>query len=245
MESNYGETAREFKKFIEAFNHTSWRVRVIAVSYLPHYNRSIATALLDKALTDSHKAVRVAALEACATLAPSHPIAPIVAALSDTEWSVRATAAWVLGRFSQRAPLDRLLAILNDDDEDVIVRASALHALGSLGPRAPAAHIIATLDNPAWHLREVAALSLGNLPAKIAIKPLVQATHDSDPLVRAAAASSLRQMGEYAPRDVLLNLLNDEDANVSRTAVWVLGELSEACTSKEDCLYRAILDLQT
>lgn len=52
---------------------------------------------------------------------------------------------------------------------------------------------------------------------------LIEMLHDSNPLVREAAATSLGMMGEWAAGEAIMKLLHDPEESVRRTALFVLG----------------------
>ena len=109
----------------------------------------------------------------------------------EDNWYKRAAGVRTLGKLGEQAPLEPLLAALEDEHE--IVRATAVHAAGLLGERVPLEKIIASLQDPAWHVREVAALTLGELGERVPPEPLMSALNDVVAPVREAARYALQQ----------------------------------------------------
>ena len=120
-------------------------------------------------------------------------VRPLMAALSDPDWRVRAYAAWALDVVRDPRALEVLMIATKDNHWRV--RAHAVAALGELrgedGRRL--AHMIAALDDPAWQVRAAAADNLGNFgaAAEDALKRLVT---DSHMAVRGAAETSLARL---------------------------------------------------
>ena len=149
---------------------------------------------LVNALSSSEGPMRAAALQALGKQAEQGeqlPIAAVVAALHDPEWSVRAIAALTLRLGGERVPLEPLLDALGDEDESV--RAAAARALGAMGERVPLKALEDVLHDASWRVREAAVLALGELGQHVPVEALLLATRDSDEAVRDAGNIILRQ----------------------------------------------------
>ena len=148
-------------------------------------------------LADTDRLVRIAALQALGDAEDPLPIEPLLTALQNSEWSVRALAALMLRRAeAQQVPFTPLLEAQHDADE--AVRAAATRTLGGLGTRVPLKALEAALHDPAWVVREAAALSLGEIGSKAAVALLRTALHDADSTVREAAHLALQQAERQA-----------------------------------------------
>ena len=223
----YNESTRNvsLEEVIAALTHTDWQVRARAVHMLVPFGDAFPIELLKKALLDTHKAVRVAALEVCAILPQRIPVALVEACLSDPYWSVRAAAAYALGKFGCEAPVARLLTLLKDFEESSLVRSSALQAVGMLQGRDRHQRIIQALHDPAWHVREIAALLLGWLEEKRAISTLIEVFHsDPDSFVRSATIIALGQMKDERVEEILRDALQDTDLYVRDAAQKTLND---------------------
>jgi sugar lactone lactonase YvrE len=149
---------------------------------------------LVNALNSSEGSMRAAALQALGRRAEEGeqiPIAAVVSALRDPEWSVRAMAALTLRLGGDRVPVEPLLDALLDEDESV--RAAAARALGAMGERVPLQALEGALHDAAWRVREATVLALGELGKRVPVEVLLFATNDSDEAVREAAGIALRQ----------------------------------------------------
>src|SRR5438270_5969048 len=102
------ENASSWEQVSAGLFHSEWQVRVGAAKALIRFPEQVSIPVLMLALSDEHKAVRISALETCTVLSKRVPVVLVKAMLLDPEWSVRATAAWALGRFGDNAPLDDL-----------------------------------------------------------------------------------------------------------------------------------------
>ncbi len=142
------------------------------------------------ALKHEASAVRVAAVRALEQ-GETSSIEPLVAALHDPAWEVRAAAVWALGKLGEQAPLEALIGALADEDPSV--RAAALRTLGLLGDRVPLEPIIRALHDPAWQVREIAALTLGEHSEQAPLEALVTMLDDEHISVREAARMALEQ----------------------------------------------------
>ena len=108
--------------------------------------------------------------------------------------TVRARAAWALGRVGGPQAAVALAAATRDQARDV--RVQAVYALRS----AQAAGAVPTLGNlllndPDARVRRAAARVLGSLPGSEATSALTAATHDDDVMVRREVAGALRRRG--------------------------------------------------
>ena len=81
--------------------------------------------------------------------------------LHSSHWQVRLAAVHMLSKMESQAPLEPLLAALQD--EDASIRAAAIRGLSALGERVPVERLIEALHDPDWHVRETAVLMLGKL----------------------------------------------------------------------------------
>src|SRR5579863_5984017 len=225
-----------FAEIENLLSAAAWRTRAAAVRALARFEEKVTAPMLMTALQDTHKAVRVAALETCADLALRMPVKLVEYGLADEEWSVRAAAVWALAQFGDRAPRKRITAIADDTDEALLTRVWALHSLSVLGDSDAIHRFLDILNSHDSEdaLREIAAIALGTLgeaPSALTVQVVVTALQeDHDPFVRAAAAYALSSMGNL-PNDTLHILhsvaLFDKDTSVREAASWTLDTLAK------------------
>jgi len=153
---------------------------------------------------------------------PREIVAELVAALEDADTMVRTRAArglGALGETANQADIANALARhLNDpDDGAAAASASALMAIGSEGRK----QSIAALQSPDANVRLRAITPLDFRASSMLLHPIINALHDSDPRVRAAAAHSLWGFTDGEAVDALLAALNDPAAEESAAASLV------------------------
>ena len=122
----------------------------------------------------------------------------LVALLGHDDRRIRLEAQWELARRGAIAPLE---AVARDAAAPLLARVHAIQGLAQIGRRRPAtagggadiaATLVATLRDPAWQVRLVAARSLGESAGlAVAGEPLAALLADPHPHVRAAAALAL------------------------------------------------------
>ena len=189
-------------------------------------------------LTDKDPQVRAGALrllDECedVKLVPVH----LDLLTNDPDPQVRARAATVLGLFVNLGELEKipaktyhqiedgLLAKAGSDDGSA-VRRSALEALG-YSSRAEVTTLIKSAfqrEDPDW--RVSALLAMGLSADEAWEEQVLSRIIDDNPQVQLAAVQSAGLLGLSAARNILLNLLEDnEDDEVAAAAIWSLSQI--------------------
>jgi beta-lactamase regulating signal transducer with metallopeptidase domain len=125
-------------------------------------------------------------------------IESLVAALNDTNKSVRRNAAWAIGEIRDGDKIDRgaalevLIALLKDDD--ALVRRAAAFALSEIKDSRATQPLISALDDEDARVREMAANALGEMKASRAVQVLEGKTNDPDDRVRNMARWALDEI---------------------------------------------------
>ena len=122
-------------------------------------------------------------------------VAPLIQALRDDDWRVRAYAAWALHATADSRALKALLAAGNDDHWRV--RMHAVYALGAIeGADAERINVmIANIDDENWQVRYAAAEMLGDVATSSEAEgALRRLTADSRLMIREVAKESLRKI---------------------------------------------------
>jgi len=203
-------------------------VRKTAASILWQIKDPQAVDPLILGLADRDAGVRTAAA-ALGGLKDARAVGPLVAALKDHPSPVVIDA---LVRIGDRKAADPIVPFATGNDPQV--RIAALHALIRLKDPRAAEFAAAELRSPDANVRKgvLCALAAANYPG--AVGYLLGALKDRDPKVRSAALYDLngdRFMPEYRlkpsedPRsfEALASVLKDEDKDVRKRAVEVLG----------------------
>ncbi len=148
-------------------------------------------------------------------------VSPLVDHLS---YRVRQAAAWWLARRGTGRQV--YVAMLNRlSQPDSLKARNAADVLGEFKSGAAIPALGAALSNPIYtgEARAAMARALGAIGRSEAASPLVRALSDSDPLVKAAAVESLREVEGFHDGGVAVPLVADADAQVRASAVTTLG----------------------
>lgn len=163
-----------------------------------------ADVLLQTVMRETDSSIGHSAASASALRLLPHAPDQLLAALVSDQVHVRRNAAWALGTLGEKRAVQTLLTMLQDEDEDQDVRGAAASALGYLKDQRALAPLVDALKDP--QLGFLAAHALGSLGDKAAVEPLALALDDESEIVRRAAFSSLRQIGDGLALEPLISL---------------------------------------
>jgi uncharacterized NAD(P)/FAD-binding protein YdhS/HEAT repeat protein len=231
--------------------HRDAEVRRLAVLRLAESEEIDAVPLLEEALGDTERDVRLEAVRVLEEFDGPAVIGALLGALEDADDGVRAAAAEALaGKSCESA----LLALLNRvDHPDAFVRSAVLRALKPLRSPAALQGALAALQDEDAGVRREAVGVLGYLQTDAVIPALRDAAHDVYPDVRRAAVNALiprriasgdslkdadwrvrqdaaESVGKVKDRkgfEALLAALDDDYWQVRQKAAWSLGELGD------------------
>jgi HEAT repeat protein len=225
---------RAVEPLIAALKDAEWRVREAAAQALDHLGWEPAQDEIAGwywiAKRDWDKCVALGALT----------VEPLIAALKDAGWSVRADAAKALGKIGDPRVVEPLIAALKDKDE--YVRKAADEALVKIG--APAVEpLIAALKGENKDVRQAAAAMLDRLGWKpeqdeiagwywivkrdwdkcvalgaLAVEPLIAALKDEDFMCAQSRRRSAGKIGDPRAVEPLIAALKDKDEYVRKAA---------------------------
>lgn len=156
-------------------------------------------------------------------------IGPLLDALADEAWNVRAGASEALFRMGKPAvrPLTRALR----KNTDLDVRLGAAEVLGRIKDKRAVGPLIDSLQkDPIPEVRGKAAEVLGEIKDKRAIKPLIEVFNKKDENwhVRSDALKALAKMGDKKTISRLLPVLYEEkDPLVREDVVKILGVMGD------------------
>ncbi len=148
----------------------------------------------------------------------------LIGLLDDGNQNVRDHAADSLGRIAMSSKLEGyiighalqpLMRLLLRGES--LGAASAAKALGEIGDPSAGDVLIQVLETRRkwWQIRKNAAIALGLIGEKKAIKPLINALQDRySPDIRIGAAESLSKLGDTTAIEYLEVLKDDENINV-------------------------------
>jgi len=181
------------------------------------------------------KHMRIAAVETLGSMGKRAPIEPLVIALGDPFWDVRAAAVQALGTFEERIPGAILISMLRWE-KDESVRETIIHTLGQRIPINELIHVLRFDEN--WMPRRAAARVLGELGTSAAVKWLITALkYDIDESVRAASANALGKSGKRSAKKALSEALLDPEEEVRETALQAIEQLDGRGAQKSSDSY--------
>jgi putative heme-binding domain-containing protein len=146
------------------------------------------------------------------------------AALSDSDFLVRVSAARMVGLARDRQAVNRLMEMVRNDEP--AVRRQAATALGQIGDaRAASALLAASASVPDRFVEHAIIYALIQLRNSTAV---IEGLKQGEPNVRKAALIALDQMeGHPLRREQTAPLLGDASPELRRTALWVISHHSD------------------
>ena len=184
-------------------------------------------ARLFSRMRERHAHPRAAAsVRALGRLGDRSAVPPLVDALRlSRNPDTRRAAAESPGRLKAVHAIPHLLAALDDENPRVI--RSVARTLRQLGDTMATQVMTDQLFSPASsaHEKRIAAVIMGELRDGTAVRPLIQALGDSDPVVRAEAARAQGRIGETEAGRHLIHVMNDNARKVREAAVEALARL--------------------
>jgi len=199
------------------------KTRAEAAAALGQSRRREAIAPLAALVRDPEVKVRLAVVKALRELRDLSAIPALVTSLQDGEPQIREEAlGTIVEIYSEReraGPVDRFLDAFSDEYDRAsvppftAVDPSVISALG------------AALHDEQKAIRREAALALGILDGRAALRELQAALQDPEPEVRGAAATAIGKIGTEADGRALIPLLADDSMEVKNRALQALGTL--------------------
>ena len=148
-------------------------IRLQAVTALGTLKAADGLPVVQDLLTDSWPTMRATALRAAAAIDLENFVLVLSGMEPDSQWTVRAALAEVLGTLPNNVALERLRAMLHDDDRRVVP--SVLNALTHLKASDAGAVALAELKEPDFVVRATAARIIGELKPAGGVEALREA----------------------------------------------------------------------
>lgn len=219
------------------------------LSLLPVYQHLLAripsaSPSLTKLLTTAHPIIRARVVDIFAINKDKAVIPVLLEALKGEYYTVRSRSALALGKIGDRGVIPLLFKALKDPEEEV--RISACLALGMFRDPSTFDEITEVLlDDPQIKVRQAAAKALGDTQHPAAIPFLMEALHDSywwyeKEQEVTVLLNAIEKMGAPVV-DALVEALSDQERNVRKFAIILLGNLRDPRTIEE--LGMAVYDL--
>ena len=158
-------------------------------------------------------------------------IEPIVSATKDEDIVIRLAALRILALCGEHAPLDPLLDALRD--ASYRIRREAIRTLGMLSQKVPVEVFVHTLQDERWEVCEAATETLGVLGQRVPVDSLtsiMEEKHSVNILIAILRACGM--LGQFAPIEVVIEALNDDDDVVVREATSALAEIAQWIDTK-------------
>ena len=221
--SNYGEDT--IKALIPLLavddEQTKWRV-IFAIS---RFGDSAINHLLDALrrpeLRDN--AAKCLSVTVDPRIKKPHVVDILIKALEDEDECVRATAAELLGEIGDQRSVKPLVNALKDVP---LVREKVAWALAFMGKRC-VKDVVQVLKSTDWQTRQIAADILIKI-GEDAVDALIDVLYDPLWFVRQSAAKALGEIGDKRAIPHLVELLNDEDVEVRKTAKKAIDVLKKS-----------------
>lgn len=194
-------------------------VRSKAIEEIVSRGSSAVEALNNLRTTSPDAEARISAVFALYRIGGPEAMAHVVAALDDENTGVRVAAARSVGLAGEASAVDKLTAILANDEAQA--QRQAATALGQIGDKKAVPHLLAAAEEPADRFVEHAIIySLITLQDT---RPLIDALAANANNIKRAALIALDQMdGSPLQKSHILPFLRSKDADLRNTGVWAL-----------------------
>lgn len=210
---------------IAALSDEDWAIREEAATLLGVLKDARAVLPLTKALRDSDRAVREAAVGALSALGPVS-VPALAGCLTDPALQVQEAASAILASLGDARVLTPLMQAL--ESRDWIVRMHAAKGLGRIGDARAVAVLMPLLQDKVKAVREETSSALAAIGAA-AVAGLIEALEHEDWLVRLHAVEALGKLKSPDAVDPLLRtLFNERDSAIREDVVRTLGAIRDA-----------------
>lgn len=210
-------------ELLQYTQHEDWQIRLTLARILGRVHTPPGQAALTHFLTDSHKGVRLAALESLAATPMLAEVAPLCQLLRDPDMTVQSKAIEILIQLNHPHTLRQLLDILQDEAE--YVRRAAVEVLNAVGTTEAIKDLLGALGDQDWWVRVRAADALGNIGGPKVVAAMLPLLNDADEFIRRCAIEVLNTTKDPQAFPALIAALNDSDWWVQERAVDALAAL--------------------
>jgi len=149
------------------------------------------------------------------------------------QWEIRGSAIEALGMVGSIVDYEKVLHILQNQQEQRELRCLAAWALGQIGNLQAIEPLLVALQDQSWDVRSAAAEALGHFPDLRSIKPLLTIVQDKNrnlgrytapySFVAQEAVGALQRIGKPVVQEILKTLDNKNKSQVK--AIQTLGQL--------------------
>jgi HEAT repeat protein len=206
-----------------------WLTRLYLARTLRRFSTDAARDTLTALLEDTHKTVRLAALEGLAGMQIPVDIAAVCGRLRDPDLTVQAKAIETIVQINDPASVHHLLDILQDESE--YVRRAAVEVLNQIGNTSAIKDLLGALRDRDWWVRVRAADALGTIGGPKVVEAVLSLVKDKDEFIRRCAVEILIttrvKTGGEAIFTCLVDALDDGDWWVRERAIDALASLGD------------------
>jgi len=165
---------------------------------------------IKKLMNDQNENVSIAASYAINRIQGTRNYALLGKAIASKDQTVRANAAFLLGKTNDLSVLELLYWVKNHEDSDVKVRLEATEAIARLGDRKIYPKIWTMLISKYIENKLSGIRSLGYLGSGEAKNALLTMLNDETLEIRIAAVGELGKMGDFAGEKIIADALTSE-----------------------------------
>jgi HEAT repeat protein len=221
---------KSIEALIVLLNDQDSDVRKQAAKSLGKLRAKKAIEALMALLNDPDLSVRAQAAESLGELGSKKVIEALIALLNDINPLVRAQAVELLGKLGNKNATEALIYLVNDPDS--YVRQKTIFSLAQLGSKKAIEPLMALLNDPDSSVQQNAILLLGRLGSEKSIEPLITLLKDHQAWYLQITATKIlyqlgseKELGSEKVIQALIPLLNNQDSNVRRQIINLLGQL--------------------
>ena len=202
-------------------------IKLEVVTALGVMGAAAALPIVQDLMTDTWPVMRIAATRAAALIDPETFLLVLASLEPDRDWTVRAAFAAVLATMPPEAAVDRVRAML--DDEDKRVWPAALRALVSLKVPDMSGLLLAKVKEPDFAVRAAVSTLIGEVKPEGGAAALREAFKTAQPdlayVARTAAMEALVKFGPAEATETLKLALADREWAVRVRAAELLAGL--------------------
>ncbi|MBI3008717.1 MAG: HEAT repeat domain-containing protein, partial [Candidatus Omnitrophica bacterium] len=210
---------------IESLNDHDYLVQKYDILALGAIGREEAIEPLKKTFSSGGSILKPEIISALARIGKKEVIPFIMSALLDSDPPTKGEACLALGHLEASEGMDSLLTSLKDGH--FYVRRSAVWSIGKLRTNTDKSihELISMLEDEDASVRLQTCITLAELEAEPALKPLEKRLADDDKFVRRSAARAIVDIGGSAI-EVLMSSLTSENILSHQESAWALGYMA-------------------
>ena len=201
-------------------------IRVHIISVVSRFDRPDVARALEAQLSDSHKAVRQAALIALGNMSGERDVQRICKLLMDPDMEVQNRAVDLLVKARHPNTMNYLVEVLKDESE--FARRSAVEVLNEIADPSTIRHLLMAIEDDDWWVRSRASDALAAIGGQKVMDAVLELIRDKNENIRRSAIEILNQTKDERAVQHLIDAVRDDDWWVRERAADALGEIGSA-----------------